>query len=50
MEKIIGEIAFEQKRKKPGLKLNPRLELLNRPSNIWAKDYSEQYIVIYLMD
>ena len=32
IEKIIRENAFEQKRKKPGLKFNPGLRA-NRPSN-----------------
>ena len=36
IEKIIRENAFEQKRKKPGLKFNPGLSA-NRPSNKWAR-------------
>ena len=29
IEKIIGENAFEQKKKKPGLRFNPGLALIN---------------------
>jgi len=28
IERIIGENAFEQKKKKPGIKFNPRLALI----------------------
>ena len=34
-EKVIGEAAFEQTKKKPGLKFNPRLELIGFRTN-WA--------------
>ena len=37
VEKIIWENTFEQKKKKPGLKLNPGRASANRPSNNWAQ-------------
>jgi len=37
IEKIIQKNVFEQKKKKPGLKYNPGLALINRPSNNWSQ-------------
>ena len=36
IEKILQENAFEQKKKKPRLKFNPRFNSTNGPSNNWA--------------